>query len=218
MARMPSVWRNRSAEPLIYEHHHLMHLTDRISLLEYCNRLYYGGIAVEVGAASGCFTRQILASWPTLKTLHCVDLWAHQKEGYHDDCNLPDDVQQERYERFQLDFGEDPRVVIVRQWSHIAATLFAPESLSFVYLDANHSTAGAASDLRAWWPAVKRGGIMAGHDYCAGNGEGYGVKAAVDAFAKENNLEVMATTKEFGRESGVYGASWEGASFAIMKE
>lgn len=191
--------------------------TDRISLLELVSQRFPDGIGVEVGAASGCFTRQILASWTSLKTLHCVDLWAHQPEGYHDDCNLSDEVQEERHDQFRKDFGDNKKVRILKQWSHIAATLFSPESIHFCYLDANHSKAGCLSDLMAWWPVLKPGGIMAGHDYFNGDGDGMGVKAAVDLFAAERGLIVKATKQEFTRPEGVYGGSWEGFSFVMEK-
>lgn len=192
-------------------------LTDRISLLHLCQQRFPGGIAVEIGAASGCFSKQILATWTNLQRLYCVDLWANQPEGYHDCCNLPDNVQEERFQQFQKDFGSNKKVRIVREWSHIASEAFEPASLDFVYLDANHSKPGSLSDLRAWWPRVKPGGIMAGHDYCPGNGEGMGVKEAVDEFAKDQGLEVHQTTSEFCRQSGVYGPGWEGYSFVLEK-
>lgn len=191
--------------------------TDRISLLELCDKRFPRGIAVEVGPASGCFTKQILATWISLQRVHCVDLWAHQPEGYHDSCNLSNEVQEERFQQFEKDFGGNKKVKIVRQWSHIAAAAFDKESVDFVYLDANHSKAGSLNDLMAWWPIVKQGGILAGHDYCPGNGEGMGVKEAVDQFAEWNQLKVKATNREFCRASGVYGPGWEGFSFVIEK-
>lgn len=191
--------------------------TDRISLLEYVNQSFPNGIGVEVGSASGCFTKQILATWKSCEMLHCIDLWAHQESGYPDDCNLSDDVQKERYKRFLLDFKGVPNINVIKQWSHIASALFDDESVDFIYLDANHSTAGCMSDLVAWYPKLKNGGIISGHDYCPGNGEGYGVKDAVDGFAKENGLVVASTKNEFCRDSGVYGPCWEGFSFVIEK-
>lgn len=146
-----------------------------------------------------------------------VDAWKHFEEGYTDGCNLSQAEQDARYERILLDFGDDPRVSIVRGLSVTAAGLVLPGSMKFVYLDANHSTEAVAEDLEVWWPAIAPGGILAGHDYLPGNGVGYGVKAAVDAFAKRLNLDVFKTTQEFCRRSGVYGEGWEGCSFVLRK-
>jgi predicted O-methyltransferase YrrM len=38
-------------------------------------------------------------------------------------------------------------------------------SFDFVYIDARHDYASALEDIRDWWPKVRRGGILAGHDY-----------------------------------------------------
>ena len=34
-----------------------------------------------------------------------------------------------------------------------------------IYVDARHDWKGVYEDLKAWWPKLKVGGIMAGHDY-----------------------------------------------------
>jgi hypothetical protein len=46
-----------------------------------------------------------------------------------------------------------------------AATLFTNSSLDFVFIDANHSYEAVLSDLHAWWPKIRPGGLLAGHDY-----------------------------------------------------
>jgi hypothetical protein len=46
-----------------------------------------------------------------------------------------------------------------------AARLFADDSLDMVFLDADHSHAAVRADLEAWWPKVRPGGLLAGHDY-----------------------------------------------------
>ncbi len=43
-----------------------------------------------------------------------------------------------------------------------AARKFANGSLAFVFIDGDHLD--AAADIAAWWPKIKRGGALAGHD------------------------------------------------------
>jgi hypothetical protein len=193
-----------------------MIFTDRISILEYCNREFPDGIGVEIGVAGGHFTKQIAATWK-FKHLCCVDPWRYFPEGYDDSCNLSQQVQDERHEQFKKDFAADERVKIFRMMSHEASTWFDIEVMDFIYLDANHSFASVMQDLTCWWPILKHGGIFSGHDYAPGNGKGYGVKLAVDTFAAERGLTVFSTTQEYCRPSGVYGAGWEGCSFVIRK-
>jgi predicted O-methyltransferase YrrM len=67
-----------------------------------------------------------------------------------------------------------------------AAPKFADGSLDFVYIDADHSYQYVLQDCRAWWPKVKVGGIMAGHDWSIDD-----IKRAVREFAAANNLEIF---------------------------
>lgn len=39
------------------------------------------------------------------------------------------------------------------------------EPLDFVYVDARHDFCGAAEDIGLYWPKIRSGGLMAGHDY-----------------------------------------------------
>lgn len=46
-----------------------------------------------------------------------------------------------------------------------AAEIFDDRSLDLVFIDADHSYAAVFRDLTAWWPKVRNGGMIAGHDY-----------------------------------------------------
>ena len=54
-----------------------------------------------------------------------------------------------------------------------------------IYLDAGHYYDAVISDLRTWYPKLKHGGIMAGHDFL---NEDYKVKEAVYDFVKHNGI------------------------------
>lgn len=192
-------------------------MKDRIELLEAVNKMFPNGKFVEIGVASGCFTKQILASCPNMQSLHIIDLWEFQPKGYNDPCNLPQATQDERYEQILKDFSNEPKVHIIREWSHKAASQFADNSIDFLYLDANHSYTATKIDLNVWYPKIKAGGVFAGHDYVNGDGDGHGVKKAVDEFALEHNLYINKTENEYCRPEGVYGATWEGISFYFIK-
>jgi hypothetical protein len=57
-----------------------------------------------------------------------------------------------------------------------AASTLANESVDFVFLDAGHDYWSVAADILAWWPKIKPGGWLGGHDY----GDWVGVTRAVD--------------------------------------
>jgi len=67
--------------------------------------------------------------------------------------------------------------------------------LDFAYIDGNHSLKSVTADLGAWWPKVKSGGIICGHDYYDRNTDYHncGVKTAVDEFALSNGLPIKVT-------------------------
>jgi glycosyltransferase involved in cell wall biosynthesis len=46
-----------------------------------------------------------------------------------------------------------------------AVTDFADESLDFVYIDGNHQLKYVVEDIVEWTKKIKKGGIIAGHDY-----------------------------------------------------
>jgi hypothetical protein len=77
------------------------------------------------------------------------------------------------------------RRVLLRGPSVTAAKAIADSSLDFVFIDADHTYDAVTADLAAWWPKVRPGGILSGHDYGGRkNRLGiWGVKRAVDEFA-----------------------------------
>ena len=69
-----------------------------------------------------------------------------------------------------------------------AARLFEDESLDFIYQDASHSYNGVKRDIDAWYPKLKKGGILAGHDY--DNPDFPGVNRAIDELVSSQQLEL----------------------------
>jgi hypothetical protein len=89
-----------------------------------------------------------------------------------------------------LECGVSDTVTLVVAPSARAARLFAPASVDFVFIDAGHDYQSVLSDLAAWWPRVKPGGVLAGHDY--GDPAWPGGKQAVDQFFAQPDLRSPA--------------------------
>lgn len=96
---------------------------------------------------------------------------------------------------------------LIRNDSVDAAQHFADNYFDFIFIDGDHTFEGVYKDLQAWWPKIKQGAILAGHDYwdismdCGDEIiSTFKVKSAVDLFAEQNELEVL-TTKEEGLEN-----------------
>ena len=71
------------------------------------------------------------------------------------------------------------KIKIIRSYSVEASTKFEDKSLDFIFIDACHEYECVIVDLNAWFPKLKPGGWIAGHDYYAGH---YGVEKAVNEF------------------------------------
>jgi len=80
------------------------------------------------------------------------------------------------------------RVVPLQMTSEDAVD-FVPNDLDMVYIDGNHAYDYVKKDIELYYPKVKPGGIIGGHDI-DGNSHGVNVKRAVYEFADKNNLQV----------------------------
>lgn len=146
---------------------------------------------VEVGVLRGKTSSIILLRRPGL-FLHMVDpFWT---EGIVKDS--PDSVRCAAY-RNTL-FAEHRRL-FHEVPSLEAAQAFTDEPpVDFVYLDADHRYEHVLADCRAWWPKVRSGGVLCGHDYGRERPRGtledqgdWGVERAVKEFLAEVGLELF---------------------------
>jgi Methyltransferase domain len=112
---------------------------------------------VEVGALHGQSARYLAEAlrraWPGRSTLDVVEL-SDNREILR--ANLAD----------VADVAGTIGDIHSPCFSLQAATMYDAASLDFVFLDADHSYEGVSADIAAWTPKVKRGGIIAGHDFC----------------------------------------------------
>jgi hypothetical protein len=158
-------------------------LLDRPSLIA---SLPNGGVCAEIGVDVGLFSEVILERNQP-RELWLVDAYHHQDaETYGSDpANAIEQAQEGKYQEVLRRFANRPHVHILREWSVIAATQFQDEYFDFVYLDANHLQVDL--DIQAWWPKIRIGGALCGHDYCV-VADYIDVKPKVDRWVKDAGL------------------------------
>jgi hypothetical protein len=103
------------------------------------------------------------------------------------------------------------KIVVLRSFTSDAVQHISDGSLDFLYVDARHDYCGTSEDLRLYYPKMKAGGIIAGHDYL--NSENL---ATVDGGPKVSNRDwsicldgtvnrrcVRGAVEEFSKKMGL---------------
>ena len=88
------------------------------------------------------------------------------------------------------------------------AAHYPDESLDFVFIDAYHSYECVSRDIDAWRPKVKRGGLLAGHDYIHWQSPEFGVVRAVNERFKRFEVWPGVTDGGDGPMQGHHFPCW----------
>lgn len=137
-------------------------LLNRDSFAEWLNDNGLTGLGVEIGTFHGEYAEKLLATWQGQR-LFCVDPWKWMDAAeYLDGCNVRE--CDEVYAKVVDTLGKNTRCTIYRERSTEAIGRFDDGALSFCYLDGNHDLSHVREDLQIWWPKIKQGGVLGGHD------------------------------------------------------
>jgi hypothetical protein len=138
---------------------------------------------LEIGAYMGESTHMFLSSGLFRGGFTVIDPW----EGPIKGLQSKGDIEQFSWDNIKRDFENNVEmfydrnwcdVSVIRGWSQNAHTLIDDESLDFIYIDGDHTYMGVKEDIQNYLPKLKKGGLMAGHDYEVGTWSG--VVDAVD--------------------------------------
>jgi SAM-dependent methyltransferase len=142
---------------------------------------------VEVGSWKGrsatFMAVEIANSNKTIK-FDCVDTW----EGSVEHMEFDEVVNKKLYDVFLTKIEPVKDIINPIKMSSIEASkLYQDESLDFVFIDASHEYEDVKNDILAWLPKVKKGGILAGHDFTDAFP---GVVDAVNELLGSNNTHI----------------------------
>jgi hypothetical protein len=130
--------------------------------------------------------------------LHLVDLWRYDPafKPFDPDTGRPERVP--TVEDVTARYRQEPRISIHQQPSSEFLDSLEPGALDWVYIDGDHSFAGALADLQAAWRVVKVGGVIVGDDYHWRDPDGSpSVKQAVRALCEEKGVTPRIFTGQF---------------------
>lgn len=149
----------------------------------------------EVGVQLGYFS-QVLLDNLDIDTLFLIDPWEvgsdKNSEATHYGEGLDLQTAYSTEEELQLvqdKFKEEisnKKVVLKRGFSYEIVDSFPDDYFDFIYIDACHLYDSVKADLKDFFPKLKVGGLMCGHDYI--NLWDFGVIQAVNEFVESSDV------------------------------
>jgi len=136
-------------------------------------------VGVEIGVAEGDNSKSMLKNL-NMKMLYLVDPYIEYEDGVttHSKQFIAG------YKIVNETLANLPNVCFLQAKSEDAVK-HVPNNLDFVYIDGNHSYESVKKDIELYYPKVRVGGFIGGHDFEA---RFVGLCSAVLEFSKENNL------------------------------
>lgn len=154
-----------------------------------------GDIFVEVGSwvgASVCYLGERAKELKKDIRIHVVDLFTGENMVNDVHTLKYGDQMKELIENLQKQ-GIDDIVRVYKSYSDNTEG-FKDKSVTCVFIDADHSYEWVTRDLEAWFPKMRKGGILCGHDY---ENTDTAVKKAVHDFADKNDLKVKVSKDQW---------------------
>jgi hypothetical protein len=170
---------------------------------ELCNR-----VGVEVGSFAGSNLDTLLSGWQSAWLIVGLDSWSAESAnngtyvdrsgGAFRSSSAMDGLADMAS---SLASAHGVRGVTWREFSTTGAAQLPDESLDCVYLDARHDYTSVTEDLEAWWPKLRRGGVMAGHDFVDANDatDGNHWEVQPDGSIREDMKAVKGAVIDFAR-------------------
>lgn len=128
---------------------------------KYDNNSHFVEVGVWKGQSSCFMAVEIINSGKNIK-FDCVDTWEYVETS--------SEIKEEQFENLYNIFLKNINPVknninIVKSLSWDGAKYYEDGTLDFVFIDAGHDYNSVTKDLTAWFPKIKNGGTIAGHDY-----------------------------------------------------
>ena len=134
-------------------------------------------ICAEIGVDYGLNAKTLLKLLP-IKKLYLIDPYQQELDS------VPGEERYKNAKKLLRKYKD--KTEFIRK-SSSEAIKDIPKNIDFIYLDGSHEYEQVKKDIELYYPKVKKGGIIGGHDFWAST---RGVCKAVIEFAEENNLDL----------------------------
>jgi len=175
---------------------------NRESLIHVRQKLGEGTVGAEIGVWCGDLS-VLMLDWFKPTKLYLVDPWKLYPDFEHElDMAKFDRVTQSQYfkqdefdrmHKYTVDRFVGNNIVDIRRGMSEDVVKEIPDSsIDWVYIDGSHTEKYVYRDLVGWWPKIKIGGVLCGHDFLFD-----GIPPALKQFSSETGVEVWP-----------YGSDW----------
>lgn len=149
----------------------------------------------EIGVYTGRYSESLCQRIPDLK-LYCIDPWDIYETKVEDPHSQDKEQAEFNYKKTKERLDKY-NCAIIKKTSMEAIKEFEPESLDFVYIDANHDYEHVSEDIKAWAKIVRPDGIVSGHDYGHWRDKTRNLesKRAVDEYVSKHNKILFLVNK-----------------------
>ena len=144
-------------------------------------------IGVEIGVFCGENAYNIL-SHLSIKTLYLIDPYKEYIDFIYHSENKQNNAEIKAKKKLNK-FND--KIKWLKMPSGEAYTKI-PNNLDFIYIDGNHNYEYVLKDMQLYYPKLKKGGIMGGHDYQCPD-----VARAIVHFTDMNNLKFICLNEDW---------------------
>jgi len=144
---------------------------------------------IEIGCWFGESTIFMAGLLPDNGKVYAIDSWiGYPRETYQ--------ITRYVYERFLSNVvhaGLTDRIIPIRMTSLSANRIFTQyrnKKVDMVYIDGDHAYEAVYSDIKAWSPYVRTGGVLCGNLYAKNEKEMHQIKKAVQDFCEQDRKTV----------------------------
>ena len=147
-----------------------------------CDRFLKNIRCVEVGVNSGQNAVKMLEAMPFAR-FYLIDSYNVENPTFQNEGTQYSPEQREGFianvKEKLIPYGD--RAILIIEDSAIAALRFPDLHFDYIYIDGEHDYASVKRDIRCWYPKLKVGGMIGGHDVGA-----HGVRHALTDYFGNN--------------------------------